>query len=92
MSITLIEIKYDSIGYRPTMLRGMDVLPTLCYYNTQGRGRVVMRHTPHVVVMAIVGFLLGEARSTINLRLLLLGYYVASSIKPTSTLLLAKEG
>ena len=51
------------MGYRPRMLRGMDVFPTLCHYNTRGHGRVVLRHTPQVVVMTTVGCLLGEARS-----------------------------
>ena len=45
------------------MLRGLDVFPTLGHYDTQGRGKEVLRHTPQVVVMMTVGFLLGEARS-----------------------------
>ena len=49
--------------YIPGMLRGMDVFPTLCHYDTRGRGRAVLRHAPQVVVMMTVGFLLGEARS-----------------------------
>ena len=54
--ITLIAIEYDSIGYRPGMLRGMDPFPTLCFYDTRGRGRAVLRHAPHVVVMTTVGY------------------------------------
>ena len=50
-------------GDRPSMLRGMDVFPTLCHYDTRGRGRAVMRHAPQVVVMTMVRCLLGEARS-----------------------------
>ena len=73
--IILIEAENDLIGYRPSMLRGMDVFPTLCYYDTQGCGRVVLRHDPQLVVMTTVGFLLGEVRfarlaNTIALRLL----------------------
>ena len=29
---------------------------TLCFYDTQGRGRAVLRHAPHVVVMTAVGY------------------------------------
>ena len=49
--------------YVPSMLRGMDAFPTLCHFDTRGHGRAVLRHTPQVVVMMMVGFLLGEARS-----------------------------
>ena len=49
--------------YVPSMLIGMDAFPTLWHFDTQGRGRAVLRHTPQVVVMTMVGCLLGEARS-----------------------------
>ena len=49
--------------YILSMLRGMDAFPTLCHFDTRGRGSVVLRHAPQVVVMTMVGFLLGEARS-----------------------------
>ena len=55
------------------MMRGMDVFPTLCYYDTQGHDRVILRHTPHVVVMTMVRCLLGEARSVIQPKLPLSG-------------------
>ena len=48
------------------MLRGMDVFPILCFHETRGRGRAVLRHAPHVVVMTIVGCLLGEDRSAVQ--------------------------
>ena len=41
------------------MLRGMDAFPTLCHFDTRGRGRAVLRHAPQVVVMMMVGCLLG---------------------------------
>ena len=74
------------------MLRGLDVFPTLCYDDTQGRGRVVLRDTPQVVVMTTVGCLLGEARSAVQPTLSLLGSYVVRSVKRTSTSILAEEG
>ena len=40
----------------------MDVFPTLCHYDTRGRGRAVLRHAPQAFVMTMIGFLLGEAR------------------------------
>ena len=46
---------------------------TLCFYGTRGRGRAVLRHTPHVVVMTTVGCLLGEARSAVQRTLSLSG-------------------
>ena len=49
--------------YIPSMLRGMDAFPTLCYFDTRVRGREVLRHAPQVVVMMMVRCLLGEARS-----------------------------
>ena len=49
--------------YVPSMLRGMDVFPTLCHYDTRGHRREELRNTPQVVVMMIFGCLLGEARS-----------------------------
>ena len=51
------------------MLRGMDVFPTLCYYDTWGHGRVVLKHPPHFVVMMIVGFRKGESSSGMQLTL-----------------------
>ena len=42
--------------YVPSMLRGMDTFPTLCFYDTRGRGREGLRHAPHVVVMTTVGY------------------------------------
>ena len=74
------------------MLRGMDVFPTLCYYDTQGRGRAMLRHAPQVVVMRMVGYLLGEARSAVQLMLSLSGSYVVGLVKLTSTSILAEEG
>ena len=74
------------------MLRGMDVFPTLCYYDTRGRGRVVLRYAPQVVVMTTVECLLGEARSAVQPTLSLSGSYLAKSMKPTSTSILAEEG
>ena len=65
---------------------------TLCFYDTRGRGRVVLRHAPHVVVMMTVGCLLGEARPIVQLTLSLSGSYVVRSVKPTSTSILAEEG
>ena len=65
---------------------------TLCFYNTLGRGRTVLRHAPHVVVMTTVGCLLGEARSVVQSTLPLSGSYVVRSVKPTSTSILAEEG
>ena len=49
--------------YVPSMLRGMDAFPTLCRFDTRGRGRAVLRHAPQVVVMMMVRCLIGEARS-----------------------------
>ena len=80
------------IGNKTSMLRGLDVFPTLCYDDTQGRGRDVMRHTTQVVVMMTIGCLLGEARYTVKLTLPLSGSYVVRSVKPTSTSILANEG
>ena len=65
---------------------------TLCFYGTRGRGRAVLRHAPHVVVMTTVGCLLGEARSAVQPTLSLSGSYVVRSVKPTSTSILAEEG
>ena len=65
---------------------------TLCFYDTGGHGRAVLRHVPHVVVMTTNGFLLGEARSAVQPTLSLSGSYVVRSMKPTSTSILAKEG
>ena len=65
---------------------------TLCFYDTRGHGRAVLRHAPHVVVMTTVGFLLGEARSTVQPTLLLSGSYVVSSVKSKSTSILAEVG
>ena len=80
------------IGYRPKMLIGMDVCSTLCFYDTRGCGRGILRHTPQVVVMTTVGFLLGKARSVVQPMLSLLGSYVVRSVKLTSTSILAEEG
>ena len=65
---------------------------TLCFYDTRGRGRAVLRHAPHVVVMTTVGCLLGEARSTVQPTLSLSDSYVVRSVKSTSTSILADEG
>ena len=65
---------------------------TLCFYDTRGHGRVVQRHTPQVVVLITVRWLLGEARYTVQLTLSLSGSYVVRSVKPTSTSTLAEEG
>ena len=65
---------------------------TLCFYDTRGRGRTMLRHARHVVVMTMVGCLLGEARSTIQLTLSLSGSYVVRLVKPTSTSILVEEG
>ena len=62
--INSITTQYGLMEYIPSMLRGMDVFPTLCHYDTRGHGRAVLRHAPQVVVMMMVGGLLGEARST----------------------------
>ena len=58
------------IGYRPSMLRGMDVFPTVCYYDTWDRGRAMVRHAPQVFMMTMVEFMLGGDRYavTTNLR------------------------
>ena len=88
--ITLIATKYDSIGYRLSMLRGMDVFPTLGYYDTRGCGRAMLTHAPQVVVMKMVRFLLWEARSTVQLTLSLLGSYVARLVKLTSNSILVE--
>ena len=90
--IILIATENDLIGYRPSVLRGMDVFPTLCYYDTPNRGRVVLRHAPQVVVMTMVEFMLGEARFIVQPTLTLSGSYVVRSVKPTSTSILAEEG
>ena len=29
---------------------------TLCFYDTRGHGRAVLRHAPHVVVMTTIGY------------------------------------
>ena len=55
------EVWFD--GVYTQYVEGLDVLPTLCYDDTRGRGRVVLRYVPQVVVMTTVGCLLGEARS-----------------------------
>ena len=73
------------------MLIGMDVFHPM-FYDTRGHGRAVLRHSPHVVVMTMIGCLLGEARSTVQTTLSLLGSYVVRSVKPTSTSILAEEG
>ena len=65
---------------------------TLCFYDAQSRGRAMLRHAPHVVVMTTVGCLLGEARSTVQPTLSLSGSYVVKSVKPTTTSILAEEG
>ena len=80
------------MGYRPNMLRGMDVFPTLGYYDTRGCGRAMLTHAPQVVVMTTVRFLLSEARSTVQLTLLLLGSYVVRSVKLASNSILVEEG
>ena len=64
----------------------------LCFYDSRGHGRAVLRHAPHVVVMTTVGFLLGEARSAIQPTLSLSSSYVVRSVKLTSTSILAEEG
>ena len=74
------------------MLRGMDVFPTLCYYDTRGHGMVMLRHAPQVVVIKKVIWLLGEARSVVQPTLSLSGSYVVRLVKPTSTSILAEEG
>ena len=84
------KVCFDRV-YRPRMLRGMDVFHPM-FYDTRGRGRAVLRHSPHVVVMTTVGCLLGEARSAIQPTLSLSGSYVVRSVKPTSTSILAEEG
>ena len=66
-----------------------DTLPMLLWWrrsSTRGRGRAVLRHAPHVVVMTTVGCLLGEVRSAVQPTLSLSGSYVVRSMKPTSTL------
>ena len=85
-------MQYGLMEYIPSMLRGMDVFPTICHYDTGGRERAVLRHTPQVVVMTMVGCLLGEARSTSYPTLPLSGSYVARLVKPTSTSILVEEG
>ena len=74
------------------MLRGLDVLPTLCYDDTQGRGRAVLRHAPQVVVITMIEFLREEARSIVQSTLSLSYSYVVRSVNPTSTSILAEEG
>ena len=74
------------------MLRGMDAFPTLCHFDTRGRGKAVLRHAPQVVVMTMVGSLLGEVRSIVQSTISLSGSYVVRSVKPTSTFVLAEEG
>ena len=59
--------------YIPSMLRGMDVFSTLCHYDTLDCGREVVRHTPLVIVMTMIEFMLGEARSVSYPTLSLLG-------------------
>ena len=90
--LNAIETQYGLMGYRPSVLRGMDVFPTLCHYDTRGHGRVVLRHAPQVVVMMTVGFLLGEARSVVHPTLQLSGSYVVRSVKSASTSILVEEG
>ena len=65
---------------------------TLCFYDTRGCGRFVLRHAPQFVVMTKVRFLLGEARSVVQSMLSLSSSYVVRSVKPTSTSILAEEG
>ena len=61
--IKSIAVQYGLMGYRLSMLRAMDVFPTLCHYDTQSHGRVVLIHAPQDVVITMVIFLLGEDRS-----------------------------
>ena len=86
-----IETEYESIVHRSSMLRGLDVFPTLCYNDTQGRGRVVLKQAPQVVVMMMVKCLIGGVRSAIEPTQLLSGLYVVRSMKPESTYIIAEE-
>ena len=63
IKITSIAAQYGLKGYRPSVLRGMDVFPTLCHYDTRGHGREVPKHAPQVIVMMTIRCLLREARS-----------------------------
>ena len=91
-AVILIATENDLIRYRPNMLRRMGLFPTLCYYDTRGRGRVMLRHTPQVFVMTTVRFLLGEVRFVVQQTSSLSGSYVVRSVKPTSTSILTEEG
>ena len=90
--IILRGVEYEMIGYRPSMLRGLDIFPTPCYNDTRGHGGVVLRHAPQFFVMAKDRFLLGESRSIVQPTLSLLGSYVVRWVKPTSTSILVEEG
>ena len=79
-------------GYKPSMLIGMDAFPTRCFFDTCHYGRVILRQDPHVFVMTMVRFFLGEARSVVQPMLSLSGSYVVRSVNPTSTSMLAEEG
>ena len=48
------KVCFDKV-YRPRMLREMDVFHPM-FYDTRGRGRAVLRHAPHVVVMTTVRY------------------------------------
>ena len=61
-------------------------------YDTRGRGRVVLRHTPQFVVMTMIECWRGEARSIVQSTLLISGSYLVRSVKLTSTSILAEEG
>ena len=52
----------------------------------------MLRHDPHVVVMTMVGCLLRDARSAVQLTLSLSGSYMVRSVNPASTSILAEEG
>ena len=66
--------------YVPSMLRGMDAFPTLCHFDTQGRGRAVLRHAPQVFVMTTVGCVLVEARSPRLADTIALRFYVVRPV------------
>ena len=54
--INWIAAKYVLIGYiDPGCWEGW-MCSTLCFYDTRGHGREVLRHAPHVVVMTTVGY------------------------------------
>ena len=47
--IKSIVVQYGLMGYKSSMLRGMDVFPTLCHYDTRGHARVVMSTLPNLL-------------------------------------------